>query len=65
MKLRATTKKNVEEEIKEKLDRPACNEKRRCQVVCGISKKTGDLNLGEAKIFRKTFNFPKKSTFRT
>ena len=52
-------KQNVEEEIKEKLDRSASNERRRCLgSMCDIPKKTRALNVGEEKIqLLKTMDF--------
>ena len=40
--------KNAKEKIKEKLDRSADNERRRCSGSMWYSRKTGVLNLGEA-----------------
>ena len=58
LKLQATIKKHVKEEINENLECCASNERRRCPGSM-VFPNTGVLELMEEKVFRKTFNFPK------
>ena len=55
--------KNGKEEIKEKLNRSASNERRRCPGRMRCSHKTGVLNLGKAKKINLPKKVPKKYFF--